>query len=132
MNRTGDKGFTLIELVMFIVIGAIFIPASLVAFTSVMSNYSRPDYYVKAKYYADKRMAEVTNRTYDTITSAVCVDETQGGYTIKCTVVTINPDDLSTTSPSAHYKHVTVRVSHSGLLSDYVISTIVTKRPKLS
>ena len=134
MNRKlGNKGFTLIELVIFIVVGAIFLPTSMIAFTVVMNNYSRPDYYVKAKFIADKRMSELTNNTYDNITSALCatpVDE-GGGYTTECTIQTVNPNDLTTSSPDPYYKRVTVTVKYSGLLSDHVISTIVTRRPKL-
>lgn len=133
MMRTNNKGFTLIELIIFIIIGGIFLPASFVAFTSVMNNYSRPDYYVKAMFYADKRMAEITNNTYDNITSALCTSPNSptdegGGYTTECSVVTINPD-LSTTNPNPNYKRITVTVRYSGLLSDYIIKTIVTKRP---
>lgn len=135
MNRMKDnKGFTMIELIMFIIIGAIFLPASMIAFTSVMNDYSRPDYYMKARFYAEKRMSEVTNRFYDNITSAVCADETEGGYTIKCAVDNINSDDLSITNPTSDgtyytFKRVTVTVQRLGL-EDYVISTIVTRRPR--
>lgn len=136
MNRMKDNsGFTMIELIMFIIIGAIFLPASIIAFTSVMNNYSRPDYYIKARFYAEKRMSEVTNRFYDNITPAVCVDETEGGYTIKCAVNDINSDDLSTTNPTSDgtyytFKRVTVTVQHLRLLEDHIISTIVTRRPR--
>jgi len=132
-----NKGFTLIELIIFIIIGAIFLPASFVAFTSVMNNYSRSDYYMKARFYADKRMAEITSNTYDNITPALCTNPNSpthegGGYTTECSVVTINPNDLSITPPtSIYYKRITVTVKYSGLLSDYTISTIVTRRPNL-
>jgi hypothetical protein len=106
-----------------------------------MNNYSRPDYYVKARFYADKRMAEITNNPYDNIydsfpmgPSTLCPatpTSEGGGYTTECAIVTINPDNLSTTIPSIYYKRITVTVKYSGLLSDYVISTIVTRRPKL-
>ena len=137
-----NKGFTLIELIVFIIIGAIFLPASFVAFTSVMNNYSRPDYYVKAKAYADKRMAETTNNPYDSIPpglSSLCPAtftaeaSPDDGYTTGCAINLINANDLSTTTmpTSPYYKRITVTVKYSGLLSDYVISTIVTRRPKL-
>jgi prepilin-type N-terminal cleavage/methylation domain-containing protein len=131
--RTNNKGFTLIELIIFIIIGAIFVPASMVAFTSVMNSYSRPDYYVKAMFYADKRMAEITNNVYDNITSTLCTTPTDegGGYTTECAVATVNSNDLSTTSSSPYYKRITVTVKYSQLLNDYVISTIVTRRPIL-
>jgi hypothetical protein len=129
---------------MFIIIGAIFLPASMIAFTSVMSDYSRPDYYVKARFYADKRMAEITNNTYDNIIPSPCptalstlptTPETapDNGYGTGSCVDTINAYDLSTTTTplSPYYKRITVTVRYSGLLNDYVISTIVTRRPKL-
>lgn len=132
MSRLSNKGFTLVELIMFIVIGAIFLPYSLVAIAKVMDNYSRPDYYVKARFYADKRMSEITNRTYDKITSAACLNETQGDYKINCAVDLINEKDLSTSlSPNTYYKRITVTVEHISLLDGkYVIYTVVTKRPK--
>lgn len=117
----------------------------MVAFTSVMSNYSRPNYYVKARFYADKRMAEITSKTYDDITPAKlsCSSdasvlpvftaelEPDDGYSTGCIIEFINPFDLSTKSPtSSYYKRVTVTAKHSGLLGDYTISTILTRRPK--
>ncbi len=136
MIRLNNKGFTLIELIMFIIIGAIFLPASMIAFTSVMNNYSRPDYYVKARFYADKRMAEITSNTYDNISPSSlnpCPDTDEGGgYKTACMIELINPNDLSAISPtSSYYKRITVTVRYSGLLSDYKISTIVTRRPNL-
>lgn len=142
MSRLNDKGFTLIELVMFIIIGAIFLPASMIAFTGVMSNYSRPDYHVKARFYADKRMAEITNRPYDDIllgVSDLCPAtfspeaSPDDEYKTKCAIVAINPDltQSSQTDNKVPYKRITVTVTYSGLLSDYVIRTIVTRRPNL-
>jgi len=133
--RANNKGFTLIELIIFIIIGGIFLPVSMIAFTSVLNSYSRPDYYVKAKFFAEKRMAEITNTPYDSITQAsfcsIPTDEGDG-YTTECSVDTINPINLSTTSPSPYYKRITVTVKYSGPWSNYVIKTIVTRRPNLS
>ena len=53
------KGFTLIELIIFIVVGAIILPASFVAFTAAIKHFSTPDYYVKARFYAEQKMEEV-------------------------------------------------------------------------
>jgi len=146
LSRTNDKGFTLIELIMFIVIGAIFLPASMIAFTSVMNNYSRPDHYVKARFYADKRMTEITSKPYDNITAGELSCYTTSSpadsdfrtesasddkYKTACRIETINPFDLSTKSPtSAYYKKVTVTVKHSDVLID-TISTIITRRPNM-
>jgi prepilin-type N-terminal cleavage/methylation domain-containing protein len=132
LSRTNDKGFTLIELIIFIIIGAIFLPASMVAFTSVMSNYSRPDYYVKARFYADKRMAEITSKPYDQmLCSALTADDDP--YETTCDIQPINPFDLGTKSPSNDYKRIRISIKdkNSDSLIDEV-STIVTKRPNAS
>jgi Tfp pilus assembly protein PilE len=127
-----DKGFTLIELVMFIVVGAIFLPASMIAFTSVMNNYSRPDYYIKARFYAEKRMSEITNKLYADVLPASCNSFGEGdGYTTECSVVEVNPDTLSTASGDPYYKRVVVTVRHTGLIGgEYSIVTLVAKRPR--
>ncbi|MBP7529104.1 MAG: prepilin-type N-terminal cleavage/methylation domain-containing protein [Syntrophorhabdaceae bacterium] len=126
-----NKGFTLIELVMFIVVGGILLPASMIAFTSVMNNYSRPDYTIKARFYAEKRMSEITNRLYSDIVVGSCSNTDEGGgYTTECSIVTVNPDTLSTVTPNANYKRITVTVKHTGLLTDHIIVTMVAKRPK--
>jgi len=78
-----NKGFTLIELVMFIVVGGIFLPASMIAFTSVMNNYSRPDYTIKARFYAEKRMSEITNRLYRISLSGHAVTRMKAGDTLR-------------------------------------------------
>ena len=133
-----DKGFTLIELIMFIIIGAIFLPASMIAFTGVMNNYSRPDYYVKARFLADYRMAKITSKPYDAIKvglSDLCPDKTsENGYETECAILAINNDrtiSSDQTNNKTPYKRITVTVKYSGLLSDYTISTIVTRRPNL-
>jgi len=133
-KKLNDKGFTLIELIMFIIVGAIFIPVSLIAFTSVMSNYSRPDYYVKARFYAEERMSEITSLPYDKIIPGQFdwqLVEESGGYETKYDVIEINPVDLGTTSTSpSDYKRITVAVQYSGLWGGpYTVSTIVTRRP---
>ncbi len=66
-----NKGFTLIELIIFIIVGAIILPASFVAFTSAMKYFSTPDYYVKARFYAEQKMEELTSNTYTANTSIV-------------------------------------------------------------
>lgn len=107
----------------------------MVAFTSVMSNYSRPDYYVKARFYADKRMAEITSKPYDEISPSSlspCPDTDEGeGYKTACVIQLINPFDLSNESlTSNYYKRVTVTVKHSDVVIDQ-ISTIITRRPNM-
>jgi len=67
MIGIGNKGFTLVELVAFIVIGGIFLPASMIAFTSVMSNFSTPDYQVKARFITEQKVEDLTASSYDAL-----------------------------------------------------------------
>ena len=132
---TNNKGFTLIELVMFIVVGAIFLPASMVAFTSVMSNYSRPDYYIKARFYAEQRMSELTATSYDSLIPGTCATKTYGAFTVECSITGVDSSTLSSnssTSGTEPYKRIIIVVKHTRLLEDYYLRTIITRRPKKS
>lgn len=130
-----NKGFTLIELVMFVVIGGIFLPASVIAFTSVMNNHARPDHYLKARFYAEKRVSELANTSYDSLVPGACAGTTEDGeYTIECSIISVNPDLTAISGTQTNkdpYKRIAVTVRHGGLLSgEYSVSTILTRRPK--
>ena len=137
-----NKGFTLIEMIIFIIIGAIFLPTSMIALNYVLSNYSRPDYTLKARFYAEKRMTEITAvPDYDSIVpggSCPTVIEDQGttktddDYTIQCYIKGVDSDLKNNTSenPKEPYKRVVVIVKHIGLLKDYDIQTVITRRAK--
>ena len=71
--RSNNKGFTLIELIIFIIVGAIILPTSFIAFTSAMKYFSTPDYYVKARFYAEQKMEELTSNTYSS-SNTICHD----------------------------------------------------------
>ena len=130
------KGFTLIELVIFIVVGAIILPASFVAFTAAIKHFSTPDYYVKAKFYAEQRMEEVTSNAYAAIgvtsgTIAGASPETgfQRSWNI-CYVLSLTPDQCAADQTTdSNYKKIFVSI----IMPDgsiYDVSTIVTRRPK--
>lgn len=132
------KGFTLIELIIFIVVGAIILPVSFVAFTAAIKHFATPDYYVKARFFAEQRMENITSNSYAagiTVPSGIISDTApEAGFQRTwsvCYVPSNNIDyancDLTT---DTNYKKITVTLTPpSG--SDYVVKTIVTKRPKL-
>jgi hypothetical protein len=66
MRRLNSKGFTLIELIIFIIVGAIILPASFVAFTAAIKHFSTPDYYVKARFFAEQKVEEITKDVFGT------------------------------------------------------------------
>lgn len=148
MNKLNGNGLTLIELIVFIVIGAIILPASFVAFSSAIQHFSAPDYYVKARFYTEQKMEELTSNAYD----CVCISRTpnssglcqMGSDRYDCNVGVDNDSpetgytrtwDISyidyTLAPSSNvgYKKITISITMPNS-EVYDVSTIVTKRPK--
>jgi prepilin-type N-terminal cleavage/methylation domain-containing protein len=126
------KGFTLIELVIFIVIGAIILPASFVAFTAAIKHFSTPDYYVKARFYAEQTMEQVTSNPFDSL-SCPAPDSPEGfarncsiNYLIYNSSTNLIEDSVSAT----YYRKITVTVTMPNSTENYSVSTIVTRRPK--
>jgi prepilin-type N-terminal cleavage/methylation domain-containing protein len=121
------KGFTLIELIIFIVVGAIILPASFVAFTSAIQHFSTPDYYVKARFFAEQKMEELASYSYIAIPPSNS-DIPDTNYQRNWTVSLIN-SSLSASGSDVGYKEIAVSVTMPDG-SIYDVSTIVTRRPK--
>ena len=138
MSRLNCKGFTLIELIIFIVVGAIILPASFVAFTSAIQHFSTPDYYIKARFYAEERIEMITSNAYNVTYFGISVPTgdrpeslPETGFSRTWSVCYVLPSDINTCSGSAdtNYQKIDVRVTTpSG--PDYAVSTLVTRRPK--
>jgi Tfp pilus assembly protein PilE len=155
--KLSKKGFTLIELIIFIIVGAIILPASFVAFTAAMKHFSTPDYYVKARFFAEQKMEELTSYTYncaciskilnpsglcqigsDRYDCSVGIDsdtpETNWGRTWSICYVPVN--DINSSAQCAvysNYKRFEMTVTPpSGATDNYVVSTLITRRPKAS
>lgn len=137
--KLSKKGFTLIELIVFIVIGAIFLPASFVAFTAAIQHFSTPDYYVKARFFAEQKMEELTSNVYvapslNPIAGATeSINDPSGAvFQRSWSICYVGPGDIDaacSVSPDTNYKRVTVTITPpSG--PDYIVRTIVTRRPK--
>lgn len=138
--KLSGVGFTLIELIVFIVVGAIFLPTSFFAFYYAIQHFARPDYYVKARFFAEQKMEELTRDAYSDInvtptTVIEALEETglQQRSWIICHVLPSSPDQCvssdPTNEPNYTYKKIVVTIT----LSDgavYDASTLVTKRPK--
>lgn len=140
MIRLGDKGFTLIELITFIIIGGIILPASMVAFTGALGNFSTPDYQVKARFYAEQKMEEVTSKSFNDLTCLAGTPNTStytdspGGYARICSISYVQYDSgtssIVDSAGTTRYKKIRISVTPSGSTT-YEVSTIVTERPRL-
>jgi hypothetical protein len=128
MRRLNSKGFTLIELIIFIIVGAIILPTSFVAFTSAMKYFSTPDYHVKARFYTEQKMEELTSYTYTAIPSPGN-DVPDTNYQRSWNVSLIDSSFNASGSDVGYKKIVVTVVMPDSTLYD--VSTIVTRRPKL-
>lgn len=68
-DATRGTGFTLIELIMFIVIAAIFIPMAYIAFMAATRNSTKPEAIMRARFLAETKMEDLTGMTYTSITT---------------------------------------------------------------
>jgi Tfp pilus assembly protein PilE len=155
MSRLNGKGFTLIELVIFIVVGAIILPASFVAFTAAIKHFSTPDYYVKARFYAEQKMEELTSNAYNCACigtvlnpSGLCqigldrydcsvgtssdIPEINWGRTWSiCYVPASNINSSTQCTTYSTYKRIEITVTPpTGVADNYTVSTLITRRPK--
>jgi prepilin-type N-terminal cleavage/methylation domain-containing protein len=131
--RSNKKGFTLIELIIFIVVGAIILPASFVAFTAAIKHFSTPDYYVKARFFAEQIMEQVTSNPFDALNCPA--SDSPEGFARNCSLNYVVYDSLTNSivdsaSPT-YYRKITVTITIPNSTDNYSVSTIATKRPKL-
>ena len=61
------KGFTLIELIVFIVVAGIFIPMAYIAFMAVTKDSTSPDILMTARFLTEKKLEEIISSSYDSI-----------------------------------------------------------------
>lgn len=156
--KSSGIGFTLIELIVFIVIGAIFLPASFIAFATAMKYFSTPDEYVKARFYAEQKMEELTSNAYDCVCTSKtsspsglcqigsdrynCIvglgsDMPESSWARTWSVCYVTPDNIDPnngcSSSYSVYKRIAITIDppSSGLdYPDYIVKTLVTKRSK--
>ena len=62
-----SKGFTLIELIIFIIIAGIFLPATYVAFSASMRSATQPEDLTRARLLAEEVMELATNKKFSNI-----------------------------------------------------------------
>jgi Tfp pilus assembly protein PilE len=67
MNK---KGFTLIELIIFILVGAVFLPFTYVVFTSVVKGSMKPETALILRTIVETKMNDINNMSYDSMVSS--------------------------------------------------------------
>ena len=130
-----QKGFTLIEIIILIVMAGILLPVIAAPFITGVRNSGKPEMVATAMYFAHQRMEELMKYDYDNAALAVTVGFvafTTGGepnYTGQNEIVYVD-NDLTTPSPSpgVGYKRIIVRVTDPET-STYDVYSVVTNFP---
>lgn len=64
-----NRGFTLLELIVFIVVAGIFIPMAYIAFMAVTRASMNPEGVIIARFLAETKMEDLTGMTYSSVTT---------------------------------------------------------------
>jgi len=128
-----DRGFTLIEIIVLIVMAGILFPAIIIPFVTSVKGSGKPEMVTKAMYLAHQRMEELMKydyaRTPDLdptvgfVTFATGVPNYQGEYEIVYVDSSFNPSGTD-----AGYKRIIVRITDpEGTIYD--VYSVVTNFP---
>jgi len=137
----GDRGFTLIELIIFIVVAGLFVPLAYMAFTTALKDSTNPESVITARFLAEMKMEDITMEDFDDIfenfrrrpsTSYEDIDKSKyPGYQWKWTIGYItysgDPPVISDSGSKTNYLKIIVYVRNPQGY-EYVVHTIVTKR----
>lgn len=129
------RGFTIIEMVIFIVMAGIFVPLAYIAFSSAVREGATPESITKARFIAEQKMENLTKDIFDNVVIASTSYAAVPGYTgyeWKWTVgyitYTGDPPVISDSGSVTNYKKIIVYVKEPKGY-EYAVYTIVTKRP---
>jgi type II secretory pathway pseudopilin PulG len=127
--RGNQKGFTLTEILILIVLAGIIIPAIVVPFATGIRASMKPEMVTTAMYYAHKRMEELMKYNYCNaalnVTGSVAF--TTGGepnYTGVNSIAYVD-NTFAPSVPDVGYKMITVTVSDQ--TSTYTVYSVVTR-----
>ena len=111
-----DKGFTLIEIIILIVMAGILLPAIIVPFVTGVKGSGKPEMATTAMYFAHKRMEELMKYNYCNaalnVTAGSVVFTTGGepNYTGQNNIAYVN-NTFATSGSDVGYKMITVTVT---------------------
>ena len=123
------KGFTLIEIIIFIVIAGIILPGILVPFATSLKESLTPEKVVKATYLAQYKMEELTKNNYDLLAPTPLTSYTSteiSGYQWQWQISCV--DAALAASADVGYKLILVRVQDPES-REIELQTVVTLRP---
>jgi type II secretory pathway pseudopilin PulG len=136
-SAIGDRGFTLIEIIILIVMAGILLPVIIVPFVTGVKSSGKPEMATKAMYLAHQRMEEFTKFQYADATlnpiglTAYAAIPGNSGYEWQWEILYINSNNLNGAgwlNPPVNYKRVLVRIKDPQN-DAYEIYSVVTRFP---
>jgi type II secretory pathway pseudopilin PulG len=128
---TGQRGITLIEMVVFIIVAGIFVPLSYIAFSAAIRSGAAPETLTNARFAAESKMEDLTSVRYDLInlatgsqTYTLWVGAASRSYTVYWSVTYVT-ENLGSSASDVGYKRIRVYLTSP----TYEVNTIVTRRP---
>jgi type II secretory pathway pseudopilin PulG len=124
------EGFTLIEVIIFIVIAGIILPTIVVPFATSVKQSLTPQKIATATYLANQRVEQFTKNAYDLIQTEVQPYAAITGfpnYQWSWNVKWVD-SDLKNSATDVGYKHISVMVKDSDN-HEIELQTLVTRRP---
>jgi Tfp pilus assembly protein PilE len=124
------KGITLIELIIFILVGGIFVPLAYIAFTAVIRDSTTPETLVKARFVTEAKIEDITKEAYDAIplpsayvavnTDSRFTDVSYNGYQWKWEITDIAYQDNATHTTTTVRTPISWTVSTVYKVGDYI------------
>jgi prepilin-type N-terminal cleavage/methylation domain-containing protein len=119
----GQRGFTLIEVIFYIVLVAVFMAAIGLPFLHSLSESDVPEVATIAYFLAVERLEELAAQTTGSIADearAAVAGYGGGAYEREVVVIDLNCDDLATPESGSGCRQVTVTVYHDRLLPNAI------------
>jgi type II secretory pathway pseudopilin PulG len=130
-----NKGFTLIEIIILIVMAGMLLPVIIVPFVTGVRGSGKPEMVTTAMYLAHQRMEEFMKYNYinaylntTTIHPTAYVPAGIANYEWQWDIVYVKPSDLNPPSSDVGYKRILVRVKDPQN-DTYVVYSVVTNFP---
>jgi prepilin-type N-terminal cleavage/methylation domain-containing protein len=127
------SGFTLIEVIVFIVIGGVVLPAILTPFINSLRESEKPEIVTTAAYLAQKKMEEFTKFDYDktpeldTVSLTAYASAGITGYEWRWEISYVD-SDFNSSGSNVGYKKILVRVKGPDN-DEWDVESVVTRFP---
>ncbi len=126
-----EKGFSLVELIIAIVIGGVLFYSLLSMFANTTTNNAKDEFMVQALYLANEKLETVSSKPYSSVADESLISFPGSFNMFKSVVLISNVSsidlDTNTGASTTGYKKITVRVMSLGLnLGTVEVSTLIT------